>query len=62
MEELIKFYFKSIKKPELFGDKSIRFLLNSNVIEHNSKKMIKEYMGKFSFVKKIIIDDLEDKI
>ena len=62
MEELIKFYFESIKKPELFGDNSIRFLLNSFVIEHNSKKSIKEYIGKHSNVKKIIIDDLENKI
>ena len=62
MEELIKFYFESIKKPELFNDNSIRFLLNSFVIEHNSKKSIKEYIGKHSNVKKIIIDDLENKI
>ena len=62
MEELIKFYFESIKKPELFDDNSIRFLLNSFVIEHNSKKRIKDYIGKYSNVKKIIIDDLEDKI
>ena len=62
MEELIKFYFESIKKPELFGDTSIRFLLNSYIIEHNSKKKINEYMGRFSNVKTIIIDDLDEKI
>ena len=52
MEELIKFYFETIKKPELFGDNSIRFLLNSFLIEHNSKKKIKEYIGIHSNVRK----------
>ena len=61
MEQLIKCYFKIIKKPELFGDKNVRFLLNGNFIPQNSKQLISEYlMGDNNLF--ILIDDLEERI
>jgi len=62
MTELIKFYFEIIKRPDLFGDPSIRFLFNSNFTPHNSKDLIKKYISKLVDVNTIVIDDLEDKI
>ena len=61
MEQLIKSYFKIIKKPELFGDKNVRFLLNGNFIPQNSQQLISEYlMGDNNLF--ILIDDLEERI
>ena len=61
MEQLIKCYFKIIKKPELFGDKNVRFLLNGNFIPQNSQQLISEYlMGDNNLF--ILIDDLEERI
>ena len=37
--ELIKFYFKIIRRQELFGDQSIRFLFNAQLLFHDSKKI-----------------------
>ena len=60
--ELIKFYFEVIKRQELFGDQSIRFLFNSFFIPHNSKDLIKKYISNFNDVNTIVINDLEGKI
>ena len=60
MSDLIKAYFAQIKKPELFGDFSIRFLVNGKMVEHNSDYLIKNYIKKDANT--IVIDDLEDKI
>ena len=62
MTELIKFYFSVIKRQELFGDPSIRFLFNSFFIPHNSKDLIKKYINNFNDVNTIVINDLEGKI
>ena len=62
MTELIKFYFEVIKRQELFGDPSIRFLFNSFFIPHNSKDLIKKYINNFNDVNTIVINDLEGKI
>ena len=61
MEQLIKSYFKIIKKPELFGDKNVRFLLNGNFIPQNSKQLISEYLMDDNNLA-ILVDDLEDQI
>ena len=60
--ELIKFYFEKIKRPELFGDKSIRFIMNAQLILPGSKDLIKNYINKNNDVNTIVIDDLDDKI
>ena len=60
MRDLIKAYFDKIKKPELFGDTSIRFLYKGRVIEHESNDLIKDYIKKDSNI--IVIDDVEDKL
>ena len=60
MEELIKGYFKAIKKPNLFGDKSIVFLLQGRLIPQNSKDLIKKYISDDNEV--FIVSDLDDKI
>ena len=62
MTELIKFYFEVIKRQELFGDPSIRFLFNSFFIPHNSKDLIKKYINNFNDVNTIVINELEGKI
>ena len=62
MKELIKFYFEKIKRPELYGDNNIRFLLNANLIEHDSNKLIKTYLNKKNDFNFIVVDDLDDKI
>ena len=62
IRELIKFYFEKIKRPELFGDKSIRFILNANLIMHDSNNTIKSYLNKKMTMNTIVVDDLEDKI
>ena len=62
LTELIQFYFQIIKRPDLFKDKSIRFLLNAKLISHDSSDMIKNYISKKVEINKIIIDDLDDKI
>ena len=52
-----------IKRPELFGDPSIRFLLNAYLLFHDSKDLIINYINKFDDVNNtIVIDDLDDKI
>ena len=60
MKDLIKCYFEIIKKPDLYGDESIRFILNANFIPQNSENLIKNYVKKDNEV--IIIADEEDKI
>ena len=62
IRELIQFYFEKIKRPELFGDKSIRFILNANLFMHDSNIPIKYYLNKKMDVNTIVVDDLEDKI
>ena len=63
--ELIESYFKKIKRPDLFTDKTITFLFSGNLIPKDSKDIIgKKYIDKKSkdHIYKIIVNDLDDKI
>ena len=60
--DLIKYYFDMIKRQELFNDPKIRFIINSNVISHDSKDLISKYMQNHNGKITILVDDLEDKI
>ena len=60
--EAIQFFFKIIKQEELFGDSTIRFLLNGNTIGHNSKDLIKNYINKKIDANTIVVADEDDKI
>ena len=62
MNELIQFYFQIINQPTLYRDSSIRFLMNANLIMHDSKELIKNYINKKNEFNVIIVDDLDDKI
>ena len=62
MEELIKYYFKIIKRIGLFGDESIVFLLNSKIIKRDSKDKINDYIKNENQGRVIVVTDLEDKI
>ena len=61
-KELIKFYFKKIKRLDLYGDPSIRFLLNANLVAHDSNELLQKFLNKKSDVNIVVIDDLEEKI
>ena len=61
-KELIKLYFEKIKRPDLYGDPSIRFLLNANFVAHDSNELLQKFLNKKSDVNTVVIDDLEDKI
>ena len=60
MKELIKFYFQIIKKPELYNEKSIAFLINGKAIEHQSEDLIKNVI--INEANKILVADTEDKM
>ena len=62
MKELIKFYFKIKKKPELYNDLSITFLKNGNEIKHTSEKTVKEIIGDDDKANIILVADADDKI
>ena len=61
MEELIKYYFEIRKRKDLFGDKTISFMLNGNVIFHDSKDKIKKFINQKNDVNIILVNDVEDK-
>ena len=60
--ELIKFFFEKIHKPELFGDPSIRFLINAKYILYDSKDLIRKYINVNNKTHTIVVDDLDDKL
>ena len=62
MEELIKYYFEVRKKKELFGDKTISFMMNGNIIFQDSKNLIKTYLNKKNDVNIILVNDVEEKL
>ena len=69
MCELIKYYFEIVGNNNLLNDQSVRFILDSEVIEHNSKKLISDYTRKFISIYgkerdsiSILIDDVDNKI
>ena len=65
IEELIKFYFIIIKRPDLYGDKSINFLINGSVIlppyPNDSIETLLNNIDNYRTVK-IVVNDPEDKI
>mgnify|MGYP002627258007 CR=1 FL=1 len=61
MEDLIKFYFQIIKKPNLYNDKDIIFVKDARTINHNCKDSVAQYFKeKNSNV--IMVVDQEDKL
>ena len=62
MEDLIKYYFQLKRRPDLYGDKSINFIMNGNVILHNSKDLIKNYIKLEQDKYVIVVNDVEDKL
>ena len=62
VKDLIKFYFEKINKPELYGDSSIKFIMNAKLIPHDSNDLIKSYLnGKIDINTCVVADD-DDKI
>ena len=61
IEELIKLYFKSINQPYLFGDPSIHFIYNAELLKHNSKDLVKSLKRLNGYGLVIVFDD-EEKI
>ena len=63
VKELIQLYFEKSNRPDLFGDPTIRFLMNAKLLEHESNELIKNYISKENGENvTIVIDDLEDKL
>ena len=62
MEQLIKKYFETIEKKNLFGDEKIVFIWNAEVIPHNSKNLIKNYFNKRNEGNVILVSDLDNQI
>ena len=62
MGNLIKRYFKKIKKPDLYLDQSIRFLMDAKLIPHDSNDLIKSFISEYNSLYTIVVDDLEEKI
>ena len=62
MSELIKLYFEKIGHLDLLGSDKIRFLKNGEMIQQNSKKLIKAHANKNNLENKILVDDQEDRI
>ena len=61
MEDLIKFYFQIIKKPNLYNDKNIIFLKDATLIQRNCKDSVAQYF-KEKNNNVILVVDQEDKI
>ena len=65
IDELIKFYFDELKRPDLYGKQSIWFLINEkNIIPPYPKESLEKLLNKIDNYKtvKIIVNDSEDKI
>ena len=60
-ENLIKIFFDKIKRGDLFGDKTIRFLCNGRIYSHFSDDLIKDIIGNDDGMR-ILVDDLDDKM
>ena len=65
IEEFIKFYFNIIKRPDLYGDKSINFLINGSAIlppyPNDSIETLLNNIDNYRTMK-IVVNDPEDKI
>ena len=62
MKDLFKNNFKIIKKQNLFGDESIRFMKNGKFIPHNSNDLVMDHFKRKMDGNVIMIDDVEGKI
>ena len=62
VSEVIQSYFHEIKRPDLYKDPNIRFLMNANVLYHDSKEPINQFIKKINAPYNVVIDDLDDKI
>ena len=64
VSEMIKKYFESYNRPDLFGDQDVRFLFNAKLLIHDSKDPISNYINKnyASNSNIIVVDDLNDKL
>ena len=65
IDELIKFYFDEIKRPDLYGEQSICFLINGkNIIPPYPKESLDKLLDKIDNNKivKMIVNDSEEKI
>ena len=62
IKELIRFFFQTIKRPDLFGNDSIHFLINGCMLKHDSNYLIKKYIeNKYDHIT-IIVCDISNKI
>ena len=63
IDELIRFYFKVIKKPDLYGGKNINFIINGECINppypQNSVENLKNKIVNWETIK-ILVNEIED--
>ena len=58
IKELIRFFFQTIKRPDLFGNDSIYFLINGGRLKHDSNDLIKKYIeNKYDHIT-ILVNDI----
>ena len=62
VEELIKLFFKSINRPDLFGDKSIIFLYGGESLRHDSKTLIRQIFDINHDNNPVLVVGREDKL
>ena len=65
IDELIKFYFDEIKRPDLYGEQSIWFLINGkNIIPPYPKESLNKLLVRYDNCKivKMIVNDSEELI
>ena len=60
IENLIRLFFIKVGYPEYFGDNSIIFLYNANILFHNSQDLIKDIYKPDHDT--IVVDDRDDKL
>ena len=60
IENLIKLFFKKVGYPEYFGDNSIIFLYNADILFHNSQDLIMDIYKPANDT--IVVDDRDDKL
>ena len=60
MKELIKIFFKKIKRLDLYNDKDIAFLKNGRNYLHDSDNLIKDEISEESNI--ILVSDAQEKI
>ena len=62
VEEIIKLFFNEINRPDLFGDKDIRFVCNASSLKQNSKIKIGNAIPLIKNGDKIVVTDVNYKI